>query len=126
MNRSVQYRLLQIAILTGACVPLLAGGYGMIAGTAFMDQTTAPVLDSHFRYMSGILFAMGLGFWSCVPDLYKYRSRFLTLAVLVIFGGTARLYSALFVLSPDTTTIFALTMELVVVPLISRSIFILK
>ena len=42
-------RCLQIAVLAGACVPVIAGGAGMISGAGLLSDTVDVSLDSHIR-----------------------------------------------------------------------------
>ncbi len=100
-----------------AClVPLSAGGAGMILGTSMLSHDADPSLDSHFRYLSGLLFAIGLGFLSTVPNIERKQERFRVLTCLVVVGGLARLAGALAVKAPPGPMLLAIGMELVVTP----------
>jgi hypothetical protein len=116
----MERRLLQAAVALGCVVPLLAGGSGMIEGPAFLHGVEgAPVdLDSHFRYLSGLLLAIGLAFASCIPDIEKRSARFRLLAFLVVVGGLGRLAGLIDSGAPGTGHVFGLAMELVAVPLL--------
>ena len=114
-------RLLQLAVALGCAVPLLAGGAGMIEGPAFLrgvERGVPPDLDSHFRYLSGLLFAAGLGFASCIPGIEAKTGRFRLLALLVFVGGLGRLASYATVGTPGGGHVFGLGMELVAMPLL--------
>lgn len=118
---SLERRLLQAAVALGCVVPLLAGGSGMIEGPAFLRGVASPVppdLDSHFRYLSGLLFAIGLAFASCIPRIERRTARFRLLAFLVFVGGLGRLLGLLSAGVPGTGHLFGLAMELVTVPLL--------
>lgn len=104
-----------------AClVPLIAGGQSILRGPGFLGHP--PViptdLDSHFRYISGIFFAVGIAFATCVPGIEAKGPRFRLLGALVIAGGLSRLVSLIAVGVPSTGHLFGLTMELGVVPLL--------
>jgi hypothetical protein len=73
-------------------------------------------LDSHFRYLSGLLLGIGVVFWSLIPHIESrgYLARPLTLIVFV--GGLARLLGILIVGPPPAPMLFGLCMELVVTP----------
>ena len=117
----MERRLLQAAVAIGCLVPLLAGGTGMIGGPAFLrdvDNAMAPDLDSHFRYLSGLLFAIGLAFASCIPGIERRTARFRLLAFLVFVGGLGRLLGLISSGLPGTGHVFGLAMELGVVPLL--------
>jgi hypothetical protein len=117
--RATERRLLQIAVLVGACVPVSAGLLGMIKGAGMVpgDAAGGLSLDSHVRYLSGILFAIGLAFWASVPAIERHRTRFILLAALVFIGGLARLVGLVHGM-PGAPMQFGLAMELVVTPLL--------
>ena len=118
---SRERRLLQLAVALGCAVPLLAGGAGVIEGPAMLRgvESGAPVdLDSHFRYLSGLLLAVGLGFVTCIPAIERKTARFRLLASLVFAGGLGRLVSLAASGVPGEGHLFGLTMELVAMPLL--------
>jgi hypothetical protein len=57
-------------------------------------------LDSHFRFLSGVFLAVGIGFYSTVVSIEKRTGRFRLLAGFVFAGGVARLLSVLSRLCP--------------------------
>ena len=117
----MERRLLQAAVALGCLVPLLAGGTGMIGGPAFLrgvENGAAADLDSHFRYLSGLLFAIGLAFASCIPGIERRTARFRLLALLVFVGGLGRLLGLISSGMPGAGHVFGLAMELVAVPLL--------
>lgn len=102
-------------------MPLGAAGAGVIEGPAMLAGVagTQPAdLDSHFRYLSGIFLAIGIGFASCVPRIERKAGRFRLLGALVVAGGLARLASLAVAGAPSTPHLFGLGMELGVVPLL--------
>jgi uncharacterized membrane protein YfcA len=117
----LERRLLQIAVGIGCLVPLLAGAVGVIHGPAMLHGTGEGVprdLDSHFRYLSGLLLAAGIGFASCIRDVERKTGRFRLLGALVIAGGLGRLLGLLSGAEPGPGHLAALGMELGVVPLL--------
>lgn len=117
----MERHLLQLAVALGCLVPLLAGGTGMIAGPAFLRGVESGMpadLDSHFRYLSGLLFAIGLAFGSCIPGIERRTARFRLLALLVFVGGLGRLLGLISSGLPGTGHVFGLAMELGAVPLL--------
>jgi uncharacterized membrane protein YfcA len=114
-------RLLQAAVALGCVVPLLAGGSGMIDGPSFLsgvgDEVPAD-LDSHFRYLSGLLLAIGLAFASCIPAIERKTARFRLLAALVFVGGLGRALGLASSGVPGAGHVFGLAMELGTVPLL--------
>ena len=115
----IERRLLQTAVAIACVVPLTAGTLGVLQGTLFVGVSALrPDLDSHFRYLSGIFLALGLGFVSTVPAIERQGPRFRLLAAMVVAGGLARALSWAEVGAPSPGHRFGLVMELVVVPLL--------
>ena len=114
-------RLLQCVVALGCLVPLLAGSMGVIHGIAMLHGVADDVpagLDSHFRYLSGLLLGIGLGFASCIPRIERKTARFRLLAFLVVVGGLGRALSLAMAGAPGAGHLFGLAMELGVVPLL--------
>ncbi len=113
---SVRLRL-QIAVALGGLVPVGAGLAGVLIGPHLAGDYAASVpLDSHFRYLSGLLLAIGLGFWSTIPAIERQSARFGLLTGIVVVGGLGRLVSLFTQGVPDAPMLFGLTMELAVTP----------
>ena len=112
--------MLQVVVAIACLVPLITGGQSILKGPGFLGHP--PViptdLDSHFRYISGIFFAVGVAFATCVPGIETKGPRFRLLGALVIAGGLSRLVSLAEVGVPSTGHVFGLAMELGVVPLL--------
>ena len=109
-------RALQIVVAILALVPIGAGLAGVLWGPAMVASTESVPLDSHFRYLSGLLLAIGLGFWSCVPQIAERGPRFRLLTGIVIIGGLGRAVSLETAGLPDVPMLFGLIMELAVTP----------
>jgi hypothetical protein len=120
---AVERRLLQIAVAVCSLVPILAGGAGVLLGPGLVHGAAGPELDSHFRYLSGLLLGIGLFYASGVPGIERRRGRFLLLGGIVFVGGLGRLWSllslGLSVGAPSAIMLGALAMELVVTPLLT-------
>jgi hypothetical protein len=76
-------RLLQLLVAALAVVPILSGLSGAVLGSDMFGSHVglSRTGDSHLRYLSGLILAIGLGFWSTVPriELQGTRFRLLTL-----------------------------------------------
>jgi len=108
---------LQIAVALGGCVPVGAGLGGIWLGPRLAGAIAAPVpLDSHFRYLSGLLLAIGIAFWTTIPGVERQSRRFQLLTALVVVGGLGRLVSLIVEGPPDGPMFFGLAMELVITP----------
>jgi len=117
---SGQARLLRVVVGIAGIVPVAAGLSGMIRGAAMLGGHSVAnlTLDSHLRYLSGLLLAIGLGFWSTIPAIEGQTARFRLLTALVVVGGVGRLLGILIEGLPPVPMLFGLAMELGVTPLL--------
>ncbi len=112
-------RALQIAVALGGLVPVSAGLAGVVLGPGLAGADGAAIdLDSHFRYLSGLLLGIGLAFWSTIPEIERKGTIFRLLTAIVFIGGLARLLGAFMHGLPGYPMMFGLGMELVVTPLL--------
>lgn len=111
-------RLLQILVAVAGLVPVLSGLWGVVLGLDTFGAHARLSLtgDSHVRYLSGLILAIGLAFWSTVPRIETEGARFRLLTSLVLIGGCARLVGLLHFGTPTRGVIGALVMELMVTP----------
>ena len=122
MHRDTERRLLQTAVALACLVPLGAGAAGVIESAAMLRGVALPLppdLDSHFRYLSGLLLGIGLAFAACVPRIERCGAAFRLLAFVVAVGGLARLLSLFQLGAPGGGHLFGLAMELGTVPLLA-------
>jgi uncharacterized BrkB/YihY/UPF0761 family membrane protein len=121
MDFATERRLLQVAVGIGCLVPLLAGGTGMLWGAGIVRGVPNPPpadLDSHMRYLSGLLFGIGIGFLTCIPRIEEKGHRFRLLGAIVLAGGAGRALSLLGLGLPGLEHRLALGMELGTVPIL--------
>jgi hypothetical protein len=119
VSPAAEKRLFQIVMLMVLLVPLSGALIGIVHGPEGFDRTAGGVtLDSHFRYLSGLLLAMVALFASCVPGIERNGARLRLVAILPITGGLARLLSLIVAGVPSWQHVTALGIELGVVPLI--------
>lgn len=121
MRFATERRLLQGAILAACLVPLSAGLAGAIEGPVMLRGVgagVAPDLDSHMRYLSGLLLGIGVGFVACVPRIEARGVLFRALGLIVVVGGLARALSVAEVGAPGLEHRLALAMELGATPLL--------
>lgn len=111
----MERRALQIAMLLAGLVPVLGGGAGMIWGAAAFGAWPGASADSQTRYLSGLLLAIGLIVWACVPRVETRATAMRLVTAMVVTGGLARL--AGWILAGDPGHIrWTLMMELAVTP----------
>jgi hypothetical protein len=110
-------RALQIVVAVASSIPICAGAAGVLLGPAMVDAAAAPIAaDSHYRYLSGLLLAIGIAFATTIPRIETRTARFRLLTAIVVAGGLGRLLSLLLRGAPDAPMLAALVMELVVTP----------
>jgi hypothetical protein len=112
--------VLRVVVAVSGIVPVAAGLAGIISGAAMLGGHPAAnlTLDSHLRYLSGLLLAIGIGFWSTIPQIESQAPRFRLLTAIVVIGGLGRLYGILVEGLPPAPMLFGLAMELGVTPLL--------
>ena len=112
-------RLLQSVVAVCSLVPIAAGAAGLAMGPAMIESAGGRDLDSHFRYLSGLLLGIGLLYATGVPGIERKRVRFLLLGAIVLIGGLGRLCSAIAEGAPSPAMLAALAMELAATPLLT-------
>lgn len=115
-RHAVETRMLQAVVLAGALVPVAAGLAGIVEGAGLTGERVSTALDSHLRYLSGLLLAIGLAFWSTVPAIAARGARFRLLTAVVVAGGLGRLAGIVLHGPPPAPMLFGLAMELAVTP----------
>jgi hypothetical protein len=119
LHRHTSKLLLQLAVAVCSLVPIAAGGAGVVMGPSLVGGGDSGDLDSHFRYLSGLLLGIGLAYAASVPGIERHRTRFLLLGTIVVLGGLGRLLSLILSGAPSAVMLAALIMELVVTPLLT-------
>jgi hypothetical protein len=111
----MERRALQILIAIAALVPVVGGGVGVAHGALAFGEWPGAGADSQDRYLSGLLLAIGLAFWFCVPSIERRGKTMRLLTFLVVIGGLSRLAGV--ILTGDAGKLgWTLGMELFVAP----------
>ncbi|HLL58959.1 MAG TPA: DUF4345 domain-containing protein [Allosphingosinicella sp.] len=121
MRAETERRLLQVSVALACMVPLSMGFLSVLRSAPILRGVTPPLpidLDSHYRYLSGLLLGIGLTFLASIPRIETRTTVFRTLGFVILIGGLARLLSLVQEGVPGRGHQFGLVMELVVVPLI--------
>lgn len=118
MTPDAERRALRIVVAVASLVPIGAGAAGMLLGPsmATVGGVASGDLDSHFRYLSGLLLGIGLAYASTIPRIETHAAQFSLLTCIVVTGGIGRLCSLLAVGKPSPEMLAALVMELIVTP----------
>lgn len=112
----LERRALQVAVALGCLVPIGGGARGMWLGPQMAGVAGPADLDSHFRYLSGLLLGIGLAYLTAIPRIEQHGLRFRILTAIVVVGGLGRLASLVAVGTPSLSMTAALAMELIVTP----------
>jgi hypothetical protein len=105
---------LQACVALGATWAVGAGAWGVVDG---IGSGTAGLV-SQGRYLSGLLLAIGLGYWTTIPDIEHKTARFRLLTGLVAIGGLSRLVGLAMGDGVSLATAGPLVLELGVAPLL--------
>jgi hypothetical protein len=105
---------LRLCVGLGAIVPVAGGLSGAILGFGGGSAWSA----DHYRYLSGLLLAIGIGFWSTIPNIERHAPRFRLLTGIVAIGGLCRLLGVALGDPLTPAVAAALAMELVATPLL--------
>jgi len=114
----MERRLLQIAIALGGLIAVSAGMVGGLHGTLMLGDWGDVNLDSHFRYLSGLLVGIGVAYWSTIPDIERREARLSLVTLIVVTGGFFRALGLLANGPPDWPMRAALAVELLGAPLV--------
>ncbi|QXQ05266.1 DUF4345 domain-containing protein [Sphingosinicellaceae bacterium] len=118
LTRDGERRFLQITIAFLCLSPLGFGLIGMIKGTAGFGGLATPGVDSHFRYLSGLFFGIGVMAVTCIPRIEAMTERFRWVILFVVIGGLARLFGFAVAGPPHGAQFDAVFVELVATPLL--------
>jgi hypothetical protein len=91
---------------------------GVVYGPVMLSQAAGPAMESHYRYLSGLLFGIGLMFLTTVPTIERSGHLISILSSIVVAGGLARLYGVYADGNPGAAMLCAVVMELGVVPIL--------
>ena len=85
--------LLQIAVAVAGLVGVGLGLTGVLFGTLYADLSGDVVLDSYVRFLKGALLAIGLIYWSCIPQIERRGEQISLLTFILVLGTLSRLLS---------------------------------
>ena len=91
---------------------------GVLFGTMYADLSGDVVMDSYVRFLKGMLLAIGLIYWSCVPQVERRGDRIALLTLILVVGSLSRLFSVAGHGVPTLGIVLNLTAGLILVPLL--------
>ncbi|UJR11724.1 hypothetical protein I4U23_015905 [Adineta vaga] len=121
-----QLLALQIVVTLSAIVPIFVGLKGIYLGPSgitlkpnqlFKSEKYIIEVDSHFRYISGYLLAMGIFLLRSVPNMHRDATELHRACIIVFIGGLGRLWG-LFVTGLEIGAVLATIVELFFFPII--------
>ena len=114
----MQRKLLQIAFAFAGLALVGFGLAGVFFGATYMDLTGHVVMDSYFRFLKGMLLAIGLIYWSSIPDIERHGERISLVTFILVVGAVPRLMAVIGHGVPTIGIMAGLAGELIVVPLL--------
>ena len=91
----MERKLLQIAVAFAGLVGVGFGLAGVVFGTAFVDIFDDGAIDSSVRFFKGMLLAIGLIYWSCIPDIERRGERMSLVTFILVCGAASRLMAVI-------------------------------
>jgi len=114
----MERRLLQIAVAAAGLIGVILGLTGVLFGTMHADLSGDVVLDSYVRFGKGVLLAIGLIYWSSIPQIERHGDRIALITLILVSGSLSRLFSLAGHGVPTLGIISNLIAGLVFVPLV--------
>lgn len=114
----MERKLLQIAFAFAGLVLVAFGLAGVFFGANFLDLSGNVVMDSYIRFLKGMLLAIGLIYWSAIPDIERHGERITLVTFILVLGAVPRLMAVIGHGVPTIGILVSLTGELIVAPLL--------
>jgi hypothetical protein len=114
----MERKLLQIAFAFAGLVLVAFGLAGVFFGANFLDLSGNVVMDSYIRFLKGMLLAIGLIYWSSIPDIERHGERIALVTFILVLGAVPRLMAVIGHGVPTIGILVSLTGELIVAPLL--------
>ena len=114
----MERKLLQMAVAVAGFAGVTLGLTGVLFGTLYADLSGDVVLDSYVRFGKGVLLAIGLVYWSCIPKVEQRADRISLVTIILVFGTLSRLLSVVGHGVPTLGIVLNLIAGLILVPLL--------
>ena len=114
----MERRFLQIAFALAGLVLVGFGLAGVFFGANFMDLSGNVVMDSYIRFLKGMLLAIGLIYWSSIPDIERHGERISLITFILVLGAVPRLMAVIGHGVPTIGILVSLAGELIFAPLL--------
>jgi uncharacterized protein DUF4345 len=110
--------LLQMAVAVAGLAGVGLGLTGVLFGTLYADLSGDVVLDSYVRFLKGALLAIGLIYWSCIPQIERRGDHISLVTFILVLGTLSRLLSVVGHGVPTLGIVANLIAGLILVPLL--------
>jgi Domain of unknown function (DUF4345) len=114
----MERKLLQATVAVAGFAGVFLGLTGVLFGTLHADLSGDVVLDGYVRFGKGVLLAIGLIYWSCVPQVERRGDRISLVTFILLFGTLSRLFSVVDHGVPTLGIVANLIAGLILVPLL--------
>jgi hypothetical protein len=114
----MERKLLQATVAIAGLAGVILGLTGVLFGTLHTDLSGDAVLDGYVRFGKGVLLAIGLIYWSCVPQIERRGDRISLITFVLVVGSLSRLISAVGHGVPTIGIVANLIAGLILVPLL--------
>jgi hypothetical protein len=114
----MERKLIQIAFAVAGLVLVGFGFAGVFFGANFLDLSGNVVMDSYIRFLKGMLLAIGLVYWSSIPDIERHGERISLVTFILVLGAVPRLMAVIGHGVPTNGIVIGLVGELIVAPLL--------
>ena len=114
----MQRTLLQIAVAIAGFIGVSFGLAGVVFGIAFTDMFDDGTVDSSVRFYKGMLLAIGLIYWSCIPEIERRGERISLVTLILVCGAASRLMAVIGHGVANLGVLLSLTAGLILVPLL--------
>ena len=114
----MQRKLLQIAFALAGLALVGFGLGGVFFGAAFTEFSGDVVVDSYIRFLKGMLLAIGLVYWSSIPDIERHGERITLVTFILVLGAVPRLMAVIGHGVPTNGIVISLVGELIFAPLL--------
>jgi Domain of unknown function (DUF4345) len=114
----MERKLLQIAFAFAGLALVGFGAAGVFFGANFMDLSGNVVMDSYVRFLKGMLLAIGLIYWSAIPDIERHSERISVVTFVLVLGAVPRLLAVIGHGVPTIGILIGLGGELIAAPLL--------
>jgi hypothetical protein len=114
----MQRKLLQIAIAIAGLIGVSFGLAGVVLATAFTNIFDDGTVDSSVRFYKGMLLAIGLVYWSCIPEIERRGERISLVSFILVCGAASRLMAVIGHGVANVGILLSLMTGLILVPLL--------